>query len=211
MDLILILLIILLFIVIYMNYNKITNNNTNNNINNNVNNINKKKVKWSEKNSIMSHHLHPEFEIDYFDQYNNGLDGLTLSNKNINYNVTKHLDNMINSYGSTVSDTYPKKAFIPIAPLALGCKPKIDAHAIINDYDANERVLDYKQSLLDNYDCKQDNMYDGEDIGNVYDNLVDNFRIKWGKIDGLDGNDINDNYILDKKPSDIGYTSFATY
>ena len=208
MDLILILLIILLFIVIYMNYNKITNNNTNNNINNNVNNINKKKVKWSEKNSIMSHHLHPEFEIDYFDQYNNGLDGLPLSNKNINSNVTKHLDNMINSYGSTVSDTYPKKAFIPIAPEYID---EIDARAIINDYDANERVLDYKQSLLDNYDCKQDNMYDGEDIGNVYDNLVDNFRIKWGKIDGLDGNDINDNYILDKKPSDIGYTSFATY
>ena len=209
MDLILILLIILLFIVIYMNYNKITNNNTNNNINNNINNNeNKKKVKWSDKNSIMSHHLHPEFEIDYFDQYNNGLDGLPLSNKNINSNVTKHLDNMINSYGSTVSDTYPKKAFIPIAPEYID---EIDARAIINDYDANERVLDYKQSLLDNYDCKQDNMYDGEDIGNVYDNLVDNFRIKWGKIDGLDGNDINDNYILDKKPSDIGYTSFATY
>jgi hypothetical protein len=54
-------------------------------------------------------------------------------------------------------------------------------------------------------------MYDGEDIGNVYDNLVDNFRVKWGKIEGLEGNDIHDHYILENKPCDIGYTSFATY
>ncbi len=193
-----------------MNYNKIINNND-------VNKENKKKVKWCEQNLIMGHHLHPE--IDYFDQYNNGLDGLPLSNKNINSNVTKYLDKMKNSYSSTVCDTYPKKASIPVAPLALGCKPKrldlpdcineIDAHAIINTHVTNDRVLDYKQSL-DNK-CQENNMYDGEDIGNVYDNLVDNFRIKWGKIDSLNGNEKHDHYILENKPSEMGYTSFATY
>ena len=197
-----------------MNYNKIMNND----INDDTNKENKKKVKWCEKNLIMGHHLHPE--IDYFDQYNNGLDGLPLSNKNINSNVTKYLDKMSNSYSSTVCDTYPKKAFIPVAPSNYWNQTSIDfpvapdyinAHEIINDYDANERVLDYKQSLLDNNDCKEDNIYNDMDVGNVYDNLVDNFRVKWGKIDKLDGNDINDNYILDNKPSDIGYTSFATY
>ena len=186
-----------------MNYNKISNNYENKDINKE----NKKKVKWCEKNIIMGHHLNPE--IDYFDQYNNGLDNLPLSNKNINSNVTKYLDKMKNSYSSTICNTYPKKAFLPEDPDYIN---KIDAHTIINDYDANDRVLDYKQSLLEENDDEDgDNMYDGEDIGNVYDNLVDNFRVKWGKIDGLDGNDINDNYILDKKPSDIGYTSFATY
>ena len=209
MDLILILLIILLIILIYMNYDKIYNNNLNNDL---INQDNKKKVKWCEKNIIMGHHLHPE--IDYFDQdqYNNGLDGLPLSKNNINSNVTTYLDKMKNSYSSTIHDTYPKKAFIPENPDYIN---KIDSHDIINDYDANERVLDYKQSLSNNNNDEDENedanMYDDMDIGNVYDNLVDNFRVKWGKIDGLDGNDINDNYILDNKPSDIGYTSFATY
>jgi hypothetical protein len=203
MDLILILLIILLFIVIYMNYNKIINNND---VNNDVNKENKKKVKWCENNLIMAHHLHPEIEIDYFDQYNNGLDGLPLSNKNINSNVTKYLDKMKNSYSSTVCDTYPKKASIPVAP---DCINEIDARTIINTHVTNDRVLDYKQSL-DNK-CQENNMYDGEDIGNVYDNLVDNFRIKWGKIDSLNGNEKHDHYILENKPNEMGYTSFATY
>ncbi len=186
-----------------MNYNKISNNYENKDINKE----NKKKVKWCEKNIIMGHHLNPE--IDYFDQYNNGLDNLPLSNKNINSNVTKYLDKMKNSYSSTICNTYPKKAFLPEDPDYIN---KIDAHTIINDYDANDRVLDYKQSLLEENDDEDgDNMYDGEDIGNVYDNLVDNFRVKWGKINGLDGNNKNDLYILDNKPSDIGYTSFATY
>jgi hypothetical protein len=213
MDLILILLMILLFIVIYMNYNKIMNND----INDDTNKENKKKVKWCEKNIIMGHHLNPE--IDYFDQYNNGLDNLPLSNKNINSNVTKYLDKMKNSYSSTISNTYPKKAFLPEDPDYIN---KIDAHTIINDYDANDRVLDYKQSLLEEDDDDEEgeegeegedreDMYNGEDIGNVYDNLVDNFRVKWGKINRLDGNNKNDLYILDNKPSDIGYTSFATY
>ena len=202
MNLIL-LLIILLIILISMNYNKLFNKN---------NNL-KKKVRWGKKNIMMNYHLNPQ--IDFFDQYNNGMKGQPLYKKNINSNITKYLDNMNNSYGSTIYDTNPKKAFIPENPDNIDNIDNITAHEIINEDDTNKRVLDYRESLLEeNFKDETEDIadkYQDMEVGNIYDNLVDNYRIKWGKINGLNAFDKSDHYELDNDPNDIGYTNFPTY
>ena len=81
-----------------MNYKKILKKDKNKN-----NNL--KKVRWGNKNIIMNHHLNPVF--DFFDQYNNGIEDGPLYKDNINSNVTKYLDKMSNSYGSTIYQTNP--------------------------------------------------------------------------------------------------------
>ncbi len=51
----------------------------------------------------------------------------------------------------------------------------------------------------------------GETIGEVYDNMVDNYRVKWGKFDSLGAFDRSSHYGIDVNPSENGYTGFATY
>ena len=49
------------------------------------------------------------------------------------------------------------------------------------------------------------------EVGNIYDNLVDNYRVKWGKINGLNAYNTNNNYELENDPTELGYTDFPTY
>ena len=191
MNLILILLIILLIILIFINYKKILKKDQN---------INLKKVRWGKKNIIMNHDLNPEF--DFFDQYNNGIEGGALYKENINSNVTKYLDKMSNSYGSIVYQTNPQIANIPENPEYIKDIDNISAHEIINNNDANERILEYKE---------EPKIYESMEVGNIYDNLVDNYRVKWGKINGLNAYNTNNNYELENDPTELGYTDFPTY
>lgn len=156
----------------------------------------KKKVRWGEKN-IINHHINPQ--IDFFDQYNNGIEGQALHNENINSNIIKYLDTMKNSYGSTIYETNPKQANIPENPEYIKDINNISAHEIINDNDANQRILTYKEDS------------ESKEIGSIYDNLVDNYRIKWGKINELNAFDKSNNYELDNNPKELGYTDFPTY
>ena len=187
MSLILILLTILLIILVYINYKK-----------NRYRDNNNKKVRWGSKNSV----IHPHYtspEIDYFDSYNNGIDEYGLSKNNINSDVTRYLDNMTDSYKSIASDTYPIKASIPEDPELVD---SIEAREIVNEADANTRVLEYRNDP---------EMYESMEVGNVYDTLVNNFRVEWGKFDNLNAHDQTNYYDLSIVPNDKGYTDFATY
>jgi len=186
MSLILILLTILLIILVYINYKKILYKNNN------------KKVRWNSKNSV----IHPHYtnpEIDYFDTYNNGIEEYGLFKNNINSNVTKYLDNMADSYKSIASDTYPIKASIPEDPELVN---SIEAHEIVNDEDPNTRVLEYRNDP---------EIYESMEVGNVYDKLVNNFRVEWGKFEELNAHNQTNYYDLGIAPDDKGYTDFATY
>jgi hypothetical protein len=108
---------------------------------------------------------------------------------------------MNNSYGSTIYETNPKQANIPENPEYIKDINNISAHEIINNNDANQRILTYKE----------DSESESKEIGNIYDNLVDNYRIKWGKINDLNAFDKSNNYELDNNPNELGYTDFPTY
>jgi hypothetical protein len=173
--------------LVYINYKKIVFNKDNN-----------KKVRWNSTKSIIHpHYNNPEF--DYFDSYNNGIEEYALFKNNINSNITKYLDNMADSYKSVASDTYPIKASIPEDPELV---ESIQAREIVNNADPNTRVLEYRN------DPK---IYDSMEVGNVYDSLVNNFRVEWGKFEDLNAHDQTNYYDLSIAPDDMGYTNFATY
>jgi hypothetical protein len=197
MNFILLLLFILLLILIFMNYNKIINkkNKSNNKI---------KKVKWGLNNSIsIPHYNHPDG--DFFNEYTKYTDKEMTNQGVLNSNITKYLENMKNSYSSIIYDTNPQKASIPINPENLNEQENfenISAHNIINENDPNTRVLEYRENSK---------IYDSMTVGNVYDTLVDNYRVQWSKFNNLDGYGNNNYYSLDIKPKEIGYTDFPTY
>jgi hypothetical protein len=189
-----------------MNYNKI--------LNKKLKSDNKlKKVKWGENKSIsLPHFNHPDGDFfneftkyNEYNEYNNGIKGQGLYKKNINSNVTKYLDKMKDSYSSIVYDTNPQIASIPINPEKIDIADDIDeltAQEIINDDNPNTRVLEYRENPK---------MFDSMTVGNIYDTLVDNFRVQWSKFNELDAYANDDYYSLDIKPIEKGYTGFATY
>jgi len=154
--------------------------------NKNVYKQNNKKVTWA---------------IDNNNNNNNNNDAKKeyVFNEKLNSNVTNFLDNIQNSYTSIASNTYPIKASIPQKPQVLD---NFSSHDITNSSDANTRVLEYKN---------QPEIYNSMGVANVYDQLVDNSRLEWGKFTSLDGNESGDYYDINIQPNKFGYTEFATY
>ena len=183
-----------------MNYNKI--------LNKNYKSSDKiKKVKWGLNNSIdaIPHFNHPDG--DFFNEYtkHDSIKDQGFFKENLFSNVTKYLENMKNSYSSILYETNPQKASIPINPEDLDEQENfknITAHNIINDDDPNTRVLEYRENPK---------IYDSMNVANVYDTLVDNYRVQWSKFNELDGYGDDNYYSLDMKPKEIGYTDFPTY
>lgn len=155
---------------------------------------NTKKVSWNNTNIIIP----PNNISNIIEKYDQDISEFNPSSK-----ITSYLDNLQNSYPNSINIDQPKTASIPTKPI--DNFNFNDSRSIININNANTRVHEFNQLTT-----QSDNMT----IGNLYDNLVDNYRVEWGKsLEGLDGNSLHDNhYNIDTaKPEDNGYTSFATY
>ena len=206
MDWTLIFIIVLFAILIYMNFKKIIKSNKEKR-NKNKN----KKVSWSLSNAAaeISHH-NPS--IDFFNETSN-TNGIIIEGNNIDSNIIKYLNKQNESYGSKLSCVNSTKAWIPEDPDLLDNKNSFTAHQIINENDSNTRIQNYRDFQVNEVEDNQINQSEfmASTVGEVYDNMVDNFRVKWGKINGLGTYESKDYYGLDVEPTTNGYTGFATY
>ena len=204
MDWTLILLIVLFIILIYMNYKKVIRNIYKNK------NIESKKVRWNlkkaAKESTSLNHQKPS--IDFFDESINP-NGLAIENKLLNSDIIKYLNTQDDSYGSKLYSVNPVQAWISEDPDLLKDKNNYTAHEIINLENSNTRIDTFREDQLQG--SSNDILSNASTIGEVYDNMVDNFRVKWGKFEGLGAFDQRSDYNLDVKPATNGYTDFATY
>lgn len=151
--------------------------------NKNIYKQNNKKVTWATDNNNNDNDTKKEYVF----------------NEKLNSSVTNFLDNIQNSYTSIASNTYPIKASIPQKPEILN---NFSSYNITNSSDPNSRVLEYRN---------QPEIYNSMGVANVYDQLVDNSRLEWGKFTSLDGNEEADYYDINIQPNKFGYTDFATY
>ena len=197
MDWTLILLIVLLGILIYMNFKKSINK-----IYKKKNIINRKKVSWSlEKEKKQLLHYNPV--IDFFNESSN-TNGIIVETKPTDSQIIKYLNKQNESYGTKIQTTNPTKAWAPEDPDAIDDINNYTAHEIIGMDDPNSRVNSFRTDPM--LIASQ-----GETIGEVYDNMVDNYRVKWGKFESLGSFDKSSHYGIDVEPSTNGYTGFATY
>jgi hypothetical protein len=159
-----------------------------------------KKVRWDLDQGLdnLSHH-NPL--IDFFNDSSNS-NGLVVEGNAINSDVIKYLNKKGESYGSKLYSVNPVQAWISEDPDILVDRNNFTAHEIIGSEDSNTRIQDYRQDS---------NLTNGDTVGEVYDNMVDNFRVKWGQFEGLNGYDTTLYYSLDVNPNSNGYTEFATY
>jgi hypothetical protein len=193
MNVLLLILLMLFIILIIMYFNSITsskiiyNENIKNlDINNNIDfkkNINKK-VSW-------------KVDANNIESYNNDII--------ISSNIIKNLNKLKDSYSNSVNNNKLIIASIPKSPYDENNNRinlnNIDSQDLVNEDDANIRV--YELNEFDNND---------KEIGIIFDNLVDNNRVEWSKIDNnLMAYDDSIYYSLDKTPIELGYTGFATY
>lgn len=197
MDWTLILIMVLFIILIYMNYKKIIRKTYLRKPN--IQGIGKK-VRWNlEKASKEFVHQNPS--IDFFNESSN-TNGVIVEGNKVSSDVIQYLNKQNESYSSKLYSVNPVKAWIGEDPDMLPNKNNYTAHEIIGTEDANTRIQDYRDNP---------NNYTGSTVGEVYDNMVDNFRVKWGKFEGLEAFDDSSYYLLEDKPSTHGYTEFATY
>ena len=187
-TIILSILTIIVFLLVFVNYKKIINIIMQLSTNNKT-----KSVSWSDNiDKTTSIPTNIPTSIPTSIPTNNNLESKTL-----NY-LNKHKE----SYGSKIYSVNPIKAWIAEDPENLLDINAFTAHQIINQNDANTRVQEYRDDPT---------AYEGSTVGEVYDNMVDNFRVKWSKFDGLEAHDPTSYYGLDVEPSANGYTGFATY
>jgi hypothetical protein len=191
MDWTLILLIVLLGILIYMNYKKLIKEKHK-----------RKNVSWSlekEKNNLIHHNP----VMDFFNETSN-TNGIIIETKPTDSKIIRYLNEQDESYGTKLQSTNPTKAWGPEDPDLIDDINNYTAHEIIGLEDPNYRV--------DSFRTNPNTMASHEEtIGEVYDNMVDNYRVKWGKFDSLESFDRSSHYGLDIEPSEHGYTGFATY
>lgn len=194
MDWTLIILIILFGILIYMNYKKIIKKYKR------EENKKTKKVSWSLSDAAkqITHHSP---SIDFFDESSN-LNGIIVEGNLVDSNITKYLNKQSDSYSSKLYSVNPTKAWIAEDPDNLDNIKSYTAHEIISENDPNTRVQDYRDDPLQTI---------GSTVGEVYDNMVDNFRVKWSKFEGLEAFDPTSHYGINVDPTSNGYTGFATY
>jgi len=199
MDWTLIILILLFIILIYMNYKKLIRK-TYSRKDKNIVGTESKKVRWDLAKAVTeSSHQNPL--IDFFDDSINR-NGLVLEGNTINSDIVKYLNKQGESYSSKLYSVNPAKAWISEDPDVLDDRNNFTAHEIIGSEDSNTRVQAYR---------KDPSISNGETVGEVYDNMVDNFRVKWGQFEGLDAYNPTTYYSLDVTPDSNGYTEFATY
>jgi hypothetical protein len=197
MDWTLILLIVLLGILIYMNYKKSIDK-----LHKKNNMTKTKKVSWSlEKNESRLIHHNPT--VDFFDDSSN-MNGIIVETKPTNSQIIKYLNKQDESYGVKVKSINPTKAGVAEDPSVIDDINNYTAHEIIGLEDPNSRVNNFREN-------PDSIAYCGETIGELYDNMVDNYRVKWGKFDTLGSFDRSSHYGIDVEPSTNGYTNFATY
>lgn len=182
MDWTLIFLTLLFGILIYMNYRKIKRFKKDNRT---------KKVSWSLSDAT-NKLTYQNPSIDFFDDSSNLM----------NSNIVKYLNNQSESYASKLYLVNPIKAWIPEDPSNLDDPNSWSAHEIVSQNDPNTRVQEYLEDPTQGV---------GSTIGELYDNMVDNYRVQWGKFEGLGAYDPTSYYGIDVEPSINGYTSFATY
>jgi hypothetical protein len=164
--------------------------------------IKRKKVSWSlDKGSKQLIHHNPT--IDFFNESTNQ-NGIIVETKPTDSRIIKYLNKQDESYGSKIQSTNPTKAWAPEDPDIIEDINNYTAHEIIGTEDPNSRVNNFREDP--NLMATQ-----GETIGEVYDNMVDNYRVKWGKFDSLGAFDRSSHYGIDVNPSENGYTGFATY
>jgi hypothetical protein len=200
MDWTLILLIALFILLIYMNYKKIIRK-TYSRKNKTIGGNDSKKVRWDLAQAAKeSAHQNPL--VDFFDGTTNR-DGLVLEGNAISSDIVKYLNKQSESYGSKVYSVNPTKAWIPEDPDILVDRNNFTAHEIIGEEEPNTRVHEFREGNT--------NGFEGNTIGEVYDNMVDNFRVKWGQFEGLGAYDPTSYYSLEVNPDANGYTDFATY
>jgi hypothetical protein len=192
MDWTLTFLIILFGILIYMNYKKIIKRSKKDKKN--------KKVSWSLSQAADSL-IHQNPSIDFFDESSN-LNGVIVDGNLMNSNIVKYLNKQNESYGSKLYSVNPVKAWIPENPANLDDINSWSAHEIVSQNDPNTRVQEYRENPSEVV---------GSTVGEMYDNMVDNFRVQWGKFEGLGAYDPTSYYGIDVEPSTNGYTNFATY
>jgi hypothetical protein len=197
MDWTLILLIILLGILIYMNYKKSINK-----LRKKKNMPKTKKVSWSLGNNE-SMLLHQNPTVDFFDDSSN-MNGIIVERNPTNSQIIKYLNKQDESYGVKVKCINPTKAWAPEDPDIIDDINNYTAHEIIGLEDPNSRVNNFREN-------PNSIAYTGETIAELYDNMVDNYRVKWGKFDTLGSFDKSSHYGIDVQPSTNGYTDFATY
>lgn len=185
MNILFLLLIIAIILLLFLNYNKYQSYSNNT-----------KKVSWNNNNVII-----PPDNISSVIEYDTNISEYTTSSK-----ITSYLDNLKDSYPNAVNISQPMESSIPTKPPTNDILNFNDVRSFNSlNINTNTRVNDFNKEITHN---------DNLTIGNLYDNLVDNYRVEWGQIpDGLDGNSLHDNhYNIDiLKPEDNGYTSFATY
>ncbi len=197
MDWTLILLTVLLGILIYMNYKKSIKKTFK------KNSLAKtKKVSWALANTE-NHLIHQNPAIDFFNESSNP-NGIIIETKPTDSQIIKYLNKQNESYASKLQSTNPTKAWAPEDPDVINDINNYTAHEIIGLEDPNTRVNNFRSDP--NSLAAQ-----GNTIGEMYDNMVDNYRVKWGKFDSLGSFDKSSHYGLDVDPSDHGYTGFATY
>lgn len=196
MDWTLILLIVLLGILIYMNYKKSISKLKKKNI------IKGKKVSWAlSKGEKQLIHHNPV--VDFFNDSAN-VNGIIVETKPYDSQIIKYLNKQGEAYASKLESTHPVKAWVPEDPDVINDINNYTAHEIIGSENPNTRVGNFQSDP--NSIATQ-----GETIGEVYDNMVDNYRVKWGKFDSLGAFDNSSYYGLDVEPSSNGYTGFASY
>jgi hypothetical protein len=159
-----------------------------------------KKVRWDLAKAVKeSSHQNPL--IDFFDDSSNR-NGLVVDGNAINSDIVKYLNKQSESYGTKIYSVNPTKAWISEDPDILVDRNNFTAHEIIGSEDSNTRINAYREDP---------SSANGETVGEVYDNMVDNFRVKWGQFEGLESYDPISYYSLDVNPDSNGYTEFATY
>jgi len=198
MDWTLILLILLLGILIYMNYKKSIEKLHKKK---NTGNI-RKKVSWS-LGKYENQLIHHNPTVDFFDESTNQ-NGIIVENKLTDSKIIKYLNKQDESYGVKVKSINPTKAWAPEDPDVIDDINNYTAHEIIGLEDPNSRINSFRQN-------PNSIAASGETIGEVYDNMVDNYRVKWGKFDTLDSFAKSSHYGIDVEPTTNGYTNFATY
>jgi len=194
-------LILLFIILIYMNYKKIIRKTYSyKDKDKNIMVTESKKVRWDLAKAVdESSHQNPL--IDFFDESSNS-NGLVVEGNLINSDIIQYLNKQDESYGSKLYSVNPAKAWISEDPDILVDRNNFTAHEIIGLEDSNTRIQAYREDP---------SITNGDTVGEVYDNMVDNFRVKWGQFEGLGAYDPTSYYSLDVKPNSNGYTEFATY
>lgn len=169
--------------------------------NKNVGTIESKKVRWDLAQATKES-VHQNPSVDFFDESSNR-NGLVVEGNAVSSDIIKYLNKQSESYGSKLYSVNPTKAWIGEDPDLLVDRNNFTAHEIIGSEDPNTRVQEFRENPT--------SFVTGETIGEVYDNMVDNFRVKWGQFEGLGAYDPTSYYSLDVNPDTHGYTGFATY